>query len=387
VGFPLLLRCRAAEDFAWHVQIDGDWIDLGHTSRAMSGWCTLAVTETLRELLQCATEAAGDALRPPDRTALAGVIDSVFVPPGPPGPFATRSTWVALDEPEMHLFPSEARVLGDALAGRGSTGRTLIATHSLDLAARFEGTADFHLFDGPGRTTFVRPEGGIATLLRRLSAQGPGILTHTRILYVEGDWDVELVERLHGRSLAAANVLISRMQGVKGAGIAAASVWQRMIATPFGMMFDGIRATEAASMWASAQAVMGNQGREEALSRLRAVLRTARGRHEQVELIRLFHAVLEGCIEGRLRLVMHGLSDIFQVVHPSVLGLNAQSWADAGYDGGSSFKAFCLRASGVDLSDGRQCRLIVDAFDATGRPVDNAAAAALGEAIDAFVAG
>jgi hypothetical protein len=153
------------------------------------------------------------------------------------------------------------------------------------------------------------------------------------------------------------------------------------------MMFDGIRATEAASMWASAQAVMGNQGREEALSRLRAVLRTARGRHEQVELIRLFHAVLEGCIEGRLRLVMHGLSDIFQVVHPSVLGLNAQSWADAGYDGGSSFKAFCLRASGVDLSDGRQCRLIVDAFDATGRPVDNAAAAALGEAIDAFVAG
>ncbi|MEV4415560.1 hypothetical protein [Catellatospora sp. NPDC049609] len=385
-GFPLELRCRPAEDFAWRVRVDDEWIPLVHTSRAMSRWCTLAATETLRELHECATAVASDVIRTTDAQTLAGTIDPVFLPPGPPGPFATRSTWVAMDEPEVHLFASEARVLGDALADRGGVGRTLVATHSLELAARFAGTADFLVFDSPGHFTVHRPERGVATLLSRLVAHGPVILAGTRVLYVEGDWDVELVDRLHGPALSAANVLLGRMHGVKGAGVAASSVWQRMMATPFGMMFDGVRADEAERRWTALRTVLATQGRQAATHQSRtAIRRAARGRHEDVELIRLFHSVVEGGLEERLRLVMHGLSDIFQVVHPSVFGLAAASWSEAGYDGRVTFKDFCRRVASVDLGDGTQCRRILDAFDQAGRPVDAAAAAALAGAVESFL--
>ncbi|GAA1748892.1 hypothetical protein [Luedemannella helvata] len=387
-GFPLELSCRPAEDFAWHVRVAGEWIPVAHTSRAMSRWCTLAATETLRELSQCVAEVAGDAIRTSDEAALAGTIDPVFVPPGVPGPFATRSTWVAMDEPEVHLFASEARVLADALAGRGSDGRTLVATHSLEFAARFVGIGDFLVFDEPGHFSLDRPERGIGTLLTTLASHGPGILAGTRVLYVEGDWDVELLERLYGPRLAAANVLLSRMHGVKGAGVAATSVWQRMMSTPFGMVFDAVRGDAAQRQWNELLAAVATGGRHVALRQLRAAIRTARdARHEDVELIRLFHAVIDGGLENRLRLVMHGLSDVFQVVHPKVYGVTALSWQEAGYDGTIGFKEFCRRVASVDLGDGRQCRRILDAFDEAGRPVEAEAAAALSRAIDGFLDG
>jgi hypothetical protein len=291
-----------------------------------------------------------------------------------------------MDEPEVHLFAGEARTLAGALADRGSVGRTLLATHSLEFAARFVGVADFLVFDGPGHFALDRPERGVATVLSRLAAHGPGILAGTRVLYVEGDWDVELLERLCGPALSAANVLLSRMHGVKGAGVAASSVWQRMMATPFGVMFDAVRADVAERRWAELLEVVRAHGRPVAIRQLRTRIRTMPStRFEDVELLRLFHSVLEGGLEQQLRLVMHGLSDVFAVVHPSVFGLTAPSWRAAGYDGTSSFKDFCLRAASVDLRDGGQCRKILDEFDRLGRPVDATAAAALTRTVEGFL--
>jgi hypothetical protein len=88
------------------------------------------------------------------------------------------------------------------------------------------------------------------------------------------------------------------------------------------------------------------------------------------ELLRLFAAVLEGGLEDRLHLVMHGLSDIFQVMHPSVFGLPEASWREAGYEGQVSFKDFARTRSGVDLGDGDSCRQTVRVFKARGLPVD-----------------
>lgn len=80
---------------------------------------------------------------------------------------------------------------------------------------------------------------------------------------------------------------------------------------------------------------------------------------------------------------MHGLSDIFQVMHPSVFHFDAPSWAAAGYDGRASFKKFLERVS-VDLTRGDQCWAAITRFDKAGRPVEIAAEKALHKAIVTF---
>lgn len=384
-GFAVELRCLAVENFAWQVSADGHWIPLVSASRALSRWCTLSATETLRELQQSVAEAELTQIKTDSARTLAGDLDRALLPPGEPGAFATRTTWVAMDEPEVNLFAPAAHHLAGTLAARAGVGRTLIATHSLDLAARFVGIADFLLFDGPGRYSLERPERGIVDLLGRLTAYGPGALAATRVLHVEGDWDFEILERLHGPRLAAANVVMSRMHGVRGAGIAASSVWQRMTSTSFGMMFDHVSAAEAGRRWARVRETLATRGRAAAIRELRAGIGAGRGRAEDVEMLRMFASVLDGGIEDRLHLVMHGLSDIFQVMHPSVFGLTAGTWADAGYDGRTGFKVFCRSATGVDLGAGAECRRLVKAFDAADRPVEPIAAAALDRAVTSFI--
>ena len=385
VGFTLSLQCIPEEGFLWQVKIDGDWIPLEWMSRAMGRWATLTAQETQRELVAyVADAAAGDPVLSTEVT-LRGELDGLLIPPGEPGPFASRSSWVALDEPEVHLFASEARRLGEALAGHGRSGRTLIATHSLDLAARFVGNADFVMFDGPGHFTVDQPIDGVATLLGRLAKSGPGILAGTRVLYVEGDWDVQIIERLYGDLLSRHNILLSRMHGVRGASLAASSVWQRLMSTPFGIMFDSLRANEVEAQWQALrrQTAAGRQDR--ALADVRRAIRLARGGPEEpIGLLRMFQAVLEGGLEDRLYLVMHGLSDIFQVLHPSIFGLDAATWTAAGYDGRSSFKEFIQRRASVNLAEGGACRAAVRQFDRADRPVEGASEKALYQAIVDF---
>ncbi len=385
VGLSVELRCLPADRFAWQMKVDEEWIPLKWASRAINRWSALTARETLRELRQYAAEAASSDSAVDLTAVLSGDLGSMLVPPGDPGPFASQSSWVALDEPEVHLFSGESRRLGEVLAGHGRAGRTVIVTHSLDLAARFVGNADFVMFDGPGRFTIDRPSDGVASLLERLTRSGPGILAETRVLYVEGDWDVELIELLYGELLTRHNILLSRMHGVKGANLAASSVWQRMMATTFGMMFDALKADEVARTWRGLRATVAGGRRGQALHSLRQKIKAAQGgRFEEVELLRLFAAVLEGGLEDRLRLVMHGLSDIFEVMHPSVFGVPAASWREAGYDGREGFKKFVKRKNGIDLGDGYSCRRIVQAFLDAGRPVDTDSERKLHRALVAF---
>jgi hypothetical protein len=389
-GISADLRCVPAERFCWELRIDDQWIPLEWASRAVSRWSALTARETLQELGKYAADAVAADAAVDLAAVLNGNLDGVLIPPGDPGAFATQSSWVALDEPEVHLFASESHRLGDVLAGHGRAGRTIIVTHSLDLAARFVGNADFVMFDGPGRFTVGRPSDGLAALLQRLTRTGPGILAETRVLYVEGDWDVELIQLLHGDLLVQHNILLSRMHGVRGASLAASSVWQRMMATSFGMMFDALNADDVARKWAALRATVAQGQRRQALQSLRQKIKAARDRggpYEDIELLRLFAAVLEGGLEDRLHLVMHGLSDIFQVMHPSAFGLPEASWREAGYEGQVSFKEFVRARAGVDLGNGDSCRQSVRAFKAAGLPVDAEAGGKLSGALREFADG
>src|SRR5262249_45339343 len=162
-----------------------------------------------------------------------------------------------------------------------------------------------------------------------------------RVLYVEGDWDVAIIERLYSDLLARHNILLSRMHGVRGASLAASSVWQRLMSTPFGVMFDSLHSSAVQAQWVALRGEVAPGRRDQALAGLRRAIRRAKGGPEEpIGLLRMFQAVLEGGLEDRLHLVMHGLSDIFQVLHPSVFGLHAADWTAAGYDGNGSFKDF-----------------------------------------------
>ena len=389
-GLSAELRCLPAERFAWQLKTEDGWVPLECASRAVSRWSALSARDTLEELRQYAADAAAVDCAADLGAVLSGHLDSDLLPVGDPGPFATHSSWLALDEPEVHLFASESRRLGDVLAGHGRAGRTVLVTHSLDLAARFVGNADFVMFDGPGRFTIDRPGDGLTKLLRQLTVVGPGILAETRMLYVEGDWDVELIELLHGDLLTRHNILLSRMNGVRGASLAASSVWQRMMLTPFGVIFDTLDANDVARTWTTLRDTVAAGGRRQALRSLRQKIRLTDqrdGRYEDVELLRLFAAVLDGGLEERMHLVMHGLSDIFQVMHPSVFGLSAKSWRDAGYDGQGSFKNFVRAQSRVDLKKGDSARRRVRAFNDAGRPVDEESAEMLRRALCKFAEG
>jgi hypothetical protein len=84
---------------------------------------------------------------------------------------------------------------------------------------------------------------------------------------------------------------------------------------------------------------------------------------------------------------MHGLSDIFQIMHPSVFGLSAKSWRDAGYDGRGSFKNFVRAQARVDLKKGDSARRRLRAFTDAGRPVDEESAEMLRRALCEFADG
>jgi hypothetical protein len=387
IGVSVKLRCLPAERFSWQLRVDDDWIPLELASRAISRWSALTARETIKELSQYTAHVVTADNSTDLKDLLLGNLDSELLPPGAPSPFASLRSWVALDEPEVHLFASESRRLGDVLATHGRAGRTLIVTHSLDLAAQFVGNADFALFDSPGRFVIDQPKDGLSHLLQQLTRSGPGILASTKVLYVEGTWDVTLIEMLYRDLLNEHNILLSPMHGVKGANLAASSVWQRMMMTSFGMMFDALNDVEVTAQWVDLRAQVAAGNRQQVLHTLRHRIWVMKQQHrpfEEIELLHMFKAVLEGRLEDRLYLVMHGLSDIFQVMSPSVFGLPDESWQAAGYNGRPSFKEFLRTRAGIDLGQGSQCRQAMKTFQEGGHPVDTESDARVRAALQAF---
>ncbi|WP_143446144.1 hypothetical protein [Kibdelosporangium aridum] len=370
-GFVASLRCSSEDDFSWQATVGGMTLPLTALSRAMSRWSGLAVFETLRELAQSASDAAMLQLTSSNTGLLKGDVPPEILPAALPRPFSTRTAWVAMDEPEVHLFASEARLLGHTLASQAKAGRTMVVTHRLDLAARLVGGCDFLTFSAPGSFECADLPSGIESLLKSLAQHGAGILSVTRVLYVEGHWDVEILNRLFHTELSEKNALLSPFHGVDGAHLAVTSIWHRMMGTPFGVMFDSLTAEHAARKWNTINETVRLRGREYALRQLRYEIKEYKaGKREDLGLLRLFHAVIDGDLGQRLRLVMHGMSDIFQVVHPQVFDIEADSWVSAGFTGQTSFKDFVFEKARINLNDGRSCRLVVDAFDKMKHPVD-----------------
>lgn len=385
-GFDIKLSCTAADNFLWTASMGGSPVALTDLSQAMSRWSALAALETLREFVRCSGDAAALELATHAADLVHGDVPESVLPVGQPMPFSTRSAWVAMDEPEVHLFASEARALGVTLAAHAHSGRTIIATHSLDMAAKMVGTCDFLTFDSPGKFDRADLPVGIENLLRSLARHGPGILSATRVLYVEGDWDALILRRLFGEYLSQNNILVSPVHGVLGAHLAITSIWHRMLDVPFGVMFDSLSASTVETAWAAVLKTCETSGRNYALKELRREMRSNKsGPHEKIGLNRLFESVLECELEDRLHLVMHGLSDIFQVIHPSVYGLDGDSWCSIGFSSrGQSFKDFILQAAMVELKDGRQCRLILNAFEEAGMLVEDMAYNSLADALHHF---
>jgi energy-coupling factor transporter ATP-binding protein EcfA2 len=382
-GFHVQFRCHPADDFRWDVAVEGRWMKWDDMSSAMKRWSSLAATESLRELSWFARDSSTTEVSCSVEQFLGGNLPQGIIPGQKPGAFASISTWIAMDEPELHLFASEAHTLGTTLSEHAQGGRSVLVTHSLELASRLVGTADFVTFDGIGRFE-VSPPNKVTPMLTKLAREGMAILDSTAVLYVEGDWDIEFLRRLHGDHLDGANVILGKMNGVTGASLIASSVWHRIAGQKYGVMFDSARGESLLLQWESWCQHLARQGRPRTTAAIRGKIRAiGRAPFEEIEALRLFETVISGGGEERMRPVSHGLSDVFQLVHPSVLGLEEGSWSEAGYHGGG-FKRFVKSQVGLDLGDGHECRRVIDLFDQAGMPVDEEAALALARALNDF---
>jgi hypothetical protein len=390
VGFRMVLGCDVGEGFRWTTGQAGSEVPLEGVSRAMVRWASLAIQETLREAeLVMRDRPTVEWATSQDYSWLneERIYEQVR-PIGPTEVFATRDSWVMLDEPEIHLFPSELGILADALAGHAEAGRTVIATHSLDFAARFVGHADFITFDAPGSYIRYGSESPVQGLLAELTKRGPGILARTRVLYVEGLWDQRLLEELFASELQRANVLLAPMHGVKTAEIVAASIWQRMLGLPFGVMFDGLRAVKVQNEWNrwldELESEQSNVERSGIVERLRTMSAT-RKRSEDKAILRLFAALIDGRLEHQVTFVMHGLGDIFQVMSPEVFGLSMhEGWNEAHWER-SNFKEWIKANAGIDLTEASVCWDVFRRFQRLGSPTDKNAYGLLRDALLGFL--
>jgi hypothetical protein len=386
-GFEIEFRIDAANEFVWYaIEAGRRQTPVDGLSNAMRRWTVAAAAETLREFKMTA---AGRSHLPRPREPR----DCRWAfPEGSPTPFVTRDAWVALDEPELHLFPSELKVLSATLAQQAARGRSIVVTHSLDLASAFVGTTDFVTFDSAESFTIRPADSELAALLTQLGLASPAILGRTRVLYVEGYWDSEIIELLYGQRLARANVILTPMHGVFGAVVLSGSVWHRMLGTEFGVMFDALKQTEIERDWSELRAkVRDRPGAPDNDARRRSIaaeLRRAASQkqaHEEAAIRRLYALLIESRMEERCRMVMHGLSDIFQVIAPRIFQLDAETWLEAGYLGKRSFKAWLKDdPRNIDLTDSRTTRRVFNAFRRT-RSTEAAAHEALSRAVADFV--
>jgi hypothetical protein len=358
-GFELSFSVQADTDFEWAAKEPRRReVPLASLSNAMRRWSSAAINETLREFVRIAKGTS------PFATPTGSRDISWAVPKGPTEAFTTRDAWIAFDEPELHLFPSEVRTLANVLAQQATRGRSAVVTHSLDLAARFVGAADFVTFDANESFIHIPADSGIVEVLTNLAPASPSILARTRVLYVEGLWDYKIIGALFASELAQANVVLTAMHGVDRAEVLSGSIWHRMLETPFGVMYDSLRQDDVAAEWAAtirrldADASPTLRGEPRSHRRRRQIVGELReqaergGPRERVAFRRLVALLVEGRMEGRCVFLMHGLSDIFQVASPTAFGLSASTWQEVGFPAGQRrFKEWLLASEGIDLND------------------------------------
>jgi hypothetical protein len=383
VGFRLDVKVLPEDDFSYRIHYGREWFPVEQASSALRRWVSLAASETLWEMQRVAEEAAryGDG-----RIALQGFLGGE-IPEGrrprqPIHGFASKSSWIMLDEPEIHLYGSEVRALGKTLAARSEGGRLYIASHSVELASHLVGRSQFLAFSAPGRFETQGPEDWLNVQLANLAAQGAGALSTMRVLYVEGAWDVKFMELLFAAELREHRIVLCPVNGTMSAGSVATSVWQRMTSAPFGVMFDALNAQRVHAKW---QEVRGSDegNRRRVVRALRAEARRG-GTFEDRGLAQLQANLLEAGMESRVHFLMHGLSDIFQVASPRAFGGEVDSWADAGFDGATKFKDFVRSTLKTDLTKAQAAQRVLERVRDEGH-VEQSAMRALQDEFRQFV--
>lgn len=289
-----------------------------------------------------------------------------------------------LDEPEVHLFGSEAQRLGQSLASYSESGRMVIASHSLELASRLVGRCEFLNFTAPGIYELTRPSDWSTSQVEFLAGNGPAGLSGMRVLYVEGVWDQRMVEHLFGDDLRTYQILVSPMHGTVGASACVTSVWQRMIRAPFGVMFDALESSSSLADWASVCERAQTSVRADLVRELRRRAQASALPNEDRALLLLEANLIDANMEDRITFVLHGLSDIFQVLSPRAFGADAGTWSQLGLRKGESFKKFVHRRFSVDLGNGATCEDLFNRLTGGRVAVEPDSYAALASALNGF---
>lgn len=342
LGIGTQLRCSAPEDFSWEFQNHNDWLPIGEMSSGLRRCVALVLLDTLAEIEQHISEDL-----PGSRSEFQlDLLPTNSFPHSPPQIFGGGGTWLALDEPELHLYPTEVKHLANAIAELKYARNIVIATHSLEFLSSFYGRSEIHVFESPGTLT---PPSKLKSnrLLQRLVDDSPAIMARLTLLYVEGKWDLEILTQLFGNELEARGVLVKVLGGVIDSQKEVTSPAE-LLGRPSWVLFDGLSAKIIESEWqASVTRVHMGERRDRDLevSRL-SRLAESTGKFESVAMYKLLARTLQQNLEGLVRLISHDMNDITEVIHPHRWGFEQDSWDMCGFSGGR-FKDFILEKNPI----------------------------------------
>jgi hypothetical protein len=345
LGIGTRLRCSAPEDFSWEFLNGNNWLPVGEMSSGLRRCVALVLFNTLAEVEQYINDEVPGS---PIMFQLEGVPTGSF-PHSSPQLFGGGRTWTALDEPELHLYPTEVKHLASAIAGLKHAQNIVIATHSLEFLSTFYGRSEIHEFTSPGKLA-PPSKNSPNQLLQRLVDHSPGILAGLTLLYVEGDWDLKILGKIFGDQLGASGVLIKVLGGVIDSANTITSPAE-LIGRPSWVLFDGLSAATIRAEWqASMTSMKAGHPRDSEVERLRRLADNPQ-RHELVAMYKLLARTVERRIEGLVHLLSHDMGDITEVIHPRRWGFGQENWELCGFFGGD-FKRFILQNSPVSRYTG-----------------------------------
>jgi energy-coupling factor transporter ATP-binding protein EcfA2 len=346
------LTCSAPEDFHWSIKSLGKKnLAVEEMSSGLRRWIALVVQETLREVEQ----KIDDSMAETHRAFSDKEFPEFAFPHAEPKLFVGQPSWLVLDEPELHLYPTEVRHLATAIVNLKAASQAVIATHSLEFISTFFGRSDVYMFESPG-VILPRNARQSNELLHRLVVDSPAIISHFQLLYVEGKWDEEIIIQVFGKVLESSAILLRQMGGVNSAESVASPT--ELLGRPTWVLFDGLSRAQIKSEWTSVINRLTEDNREREAQKLLQLAK--RGSNEEKAMYGLLARSLTNRLERLVTLVSHGMSDIAEVIHPRRWGFSHDTWDTCGYSGNSRFKDFVLTAqtpNPAELSDDERGRV------------------------------
>ena len=343
LGLDAKLDCSAPNNFSWTVRLSGgSALSVGQLSSGLRRWAVLVIQESCQEVEQKALHRMTD-----DTESFSPQVfpESAF-PHSPPRLFVGQPSWLVLDEPELHLYPTEVRHLATALADLKTTSNSVIATHSLEFLSTFFGRSDIYVFDEPG---ILGPRSDFTSnmLLQRLVDDSPAILSRLHLLYVEGSWDKKILSAVLGEDLNRAGVLVRELGGVVASEKEVASPAE-LLGRPAWVLFDGLEMSIIEREWSGTILRLREDNRASEASRLEQL--AGYGPFEMRAMYALLSRTIRSKLEGRVQLISHEMNDITEIIHPRRWGFSEDSWDACGYLKGMRFKDFILKRHGHDPS-------------------------------------